>query len=328
MLTLNQLVKAAPFTDKPWLILGKGPTFAKLAEIPVAEYNTISLNHAVREAKVDLAHVIDIDVVEDLGDILANNSRYVVMPRHPHVSCSPCSQLSIEDWARAIPVLARLSAENRLVVYDLALGKEDDDEQIPLIFFSSEAALGILGKLGAKTVRSLGVDGGKAYSKAFSDLDEKSKLANGQPSFDLQFERLHFIADKYDIDYRPIIEPMLVFVGADESQMLAANVLAYTINKHASRPVRVVPMCNLRVRQPKDEKNQARTGFSFYRFAIPALAGYRARALYVDSDMLVFSDLAELWDIPFGMQKLLCTTQGVPDAWVNYPGFHPAVNFR
>jgi lipopolysaccharide biosynthesis glycosyltransferase len=327
MIELNELVKAAHFADKPWLILGKGPTFSHLSETPVAEYNTISLNHAVRETKVDLAHVIDIDVVEDLGDVLLSNCRYVLIPRHPHVSSSPCSHLSIEDWIKAIPVLRALQEKNRLVVYDLALGKEDAEHDIPVVYFSSEAALGILGKLGAKTVRSLGVDGGRAYSKSFSDIEAKSKLANGQSSFDLQFQRLDDIAAKYDIDYRPIVEPMLIFVGADDSQMLAANVLAYSIHKHASRPVRVVPMCNLNIPAPKDEKNRARTGFSFYRFAIPGLAKYRARALYLDSDMLVFQDLAELWDIKFGQQKILCTTQGVPDAWINHPGFHPGRQF-
>ncbi len=327
MIELNELVKASRSADKPWLMLGKGPTFSQLASVPVDEYNTISLNHAVRELQVDLAHVIDIDVVEDLGDVLLANARYILMPRHPHVSSSPCPQLSIEDWIKAIPTLKTLDDANRLVVYDLALGKEDDEEGIPLIYFSSEAALGILGKLGAKTVRSLGVDGGRSYSKAFSDIEAKSKLANGQSSFDLQFERLDQIATKYDIDYRPIVEPMLVYVGADDSQMLAANVLAYSIHKHASRPVRVVPMCNLKIPLPKHEKNRARTGFSFYRFAIPGLAKYRARALYVDSDMLVFSDLAELWDIEFGEQKILCTTQGVPEAWVNNPNFHPGRQF-
>ncbi len=50
---------------------------------------------------------------------------------------------------------------------------------------------------------------------------------------------------------------------------------------------------------PKDEPNRGRTGFSFSRFQIPKLAGYKGRALYLDADMQVFGDIAELWDIPF-----------------------------
>jgi lipopolysaccharide biosynthesis glycosyltransferase len=74
-------------------------------------------------------------------------------------------------------------------------------------------------------------------------------------------------------------------------------------------------MIDLPMPVPKDEKNRQRTGFSFSRFAIPKLAKYRGRALYLDSDMLVFSDLSQLWNIDFGKQKILCTFQNLPDAW-------------
>jgi hypothetical protein len=323
IIELSDWTKSSYGADKPWMILGKGPTFSKVAQTDLTQYNTISLNHAVREVSVDLAHVIDIDVVEDLGDILLRNCKFLVMPRHPHVSARPCPQLSLSDWIKAIPVLAQFEKEGRLITYDLALGEEDHAEHIPLIYFSSEAALGILGKLGAKTVRSLGVDGGRSYSNQFQDIAGKALLANGQPTFDLQFQRLHDIAAKYGIDYKAVVEPMLIFVGADDSQMLAANVLAYTIHKFATRPVRVVPMNNLRISVPQDPKNRARTPFSFYRFVIPQLANYSARALYVDSDMQVFSDISELWDIEFGDQKVLCTNQPVLEQWRNNPGFHP-----
>jgi hypothetical protein len=323
IIELNDWLKASPCSDKPWMILGKGPTFSQVAQTDLTQYNTISLNHAVREVSVDLAHVIDIDVVEDLGDVLLKNCKFLVMPRHPHVSARPCPQLSLSDWIKAIPVLAQFEKEGRLITYDLALGQEDHAQDIPLIYFSSEAALGILGKLGVKKVRSLGVDGGRSYSDKFQDIAKKALLSNGQPTFDLQFQRLTAIAAKYGIDYKAVVEPMLIFVGADDSQMLAANVLAYTIHKFATRPVRVVPMNNLKIAVPKDPKNRARTPFSFYRFVIPQLANYSARALYVDSDMQVFSDISELWDIEFGDQKVLCTNQPVLEQWRNNPGFHP-----
>ncbi len=58
-------------------------------------------------------------------------------------------------------------------------------------------------------------------------------------------------------------------------------------------------MIDLPVRSPQDPLNWQRTGFSFSRFCIPELAGYQGKALYLDADMLVFSDIASLWDIPF-----------------------------
>lgn len=328
MIELKDWLKSNHFSDKPWLMLGKGPTFSKLNELNLTEYNLLSLNHVVRELKVNVAHIIDIDVVESCTNELRYNCDWLIMPRRPHVSSRPSEILTLEDWKNSIPILRELDEAGKLVCYDLMLGQPATDPfEVEVCYFSSEAGLGILAKLGAKTIRSLGVDGGRKYSKTFIDLSSETKLANGQPYFDLQFERLEKIAEDNQLDYRPVVEPMMVFVGADRSQWLAAKVLEYSIHKHASGPVRVVPMIDLPVRVPKEEKNRQRTGFSFSRFAIPKLAKYRGRALYVDSDMLVFSDLAELWKINFGKQKVLCTTQSVPDAWKNYAWFHPGRQF-
>jgi hypothetical protein len=60
--------------------------------------------------------------------------------------------------------------------------------------------------MGVKTVRSLGIDGGTNYSKAFDDLKKNTLLANGQPSFDLQFAQLQELAKHYALDYKPLIK--------------------------------------------------------------------------------------------------------------------------
>jgi hypothetical protein len=82
---------------------------------------------------------------------------------------------------------------------------------------------------------------------------------------------------------------------------LPAKVLEYSIRKHASMSVRVFPLheVELEVPQPRDESNRPRSPFSFHRFLIPELADRRGRAIYLDSDMLVFSDLRRLWNQPF-----------------------------
>jgi hypothetical protein len=324
MINLVDWAKDTHFPARPWMIIGKGPTYAEIDQIGIEKYNTISLNHVVRERQVDIAHIIDIDVVEDCPEAIANHCQWLLMPRRPHVSSLPSDFLTIEDWVKNIPVLREMDERGRLVCYDLVIAAQSEQPfEVPTLYFSSEAALGVLARLGVRQVRSIGVDGGRKYNKAFADLESETKLVNGQPSFDLQFERLEKIARDFGIDYKPVIEPMRVFVGADESQAIPTKVLEYSIHKHASRPVRVVSMADLKIRQPRDPENRARTGFSFTRFAIPKLAGYRGRALYVDSDMLVFSDLAELWDIKFGDQKLLCTSQTLPDSWKDNSWAHP-----
>ncbi len=100
-------------------------------------------------------------------------------------------------------------------------------------------------------------------------------------------------------------ELVRVYVGVDRSQALAVRVLEHSIKRHSSLPVEVIPMLDLPIREPKDPRNLQRTGFSFSRFCIPKMAGYRGKAIYMDADMLVFHDIRELWEIPFDGAKVV-----------------------
>jgi hypothetical protein len=124
------------------------------------------------------------------------------------------------------------------------------------------------------------------------------------------------------------VEPLHVFVGTDESQHVATRVLEYSLRKHSSRPVVVHAMTADGIPAPKDEENRPRTRFSFCRFTIPERMGFRGRALYLDADMLALADPAELWRLPFGAQKVLCTFQpGPPPAWRDNGFFRPGRQF-
>jgi hypothetical protein len=328
MIELKTWLENPPVDGRPWLVLGKGPTFGRRAEFPLDDYQLLSLNHVVRELPVTIAHMIDIDVAAACGDALTKNCRFLVMPRYPHVDHRADVSRPLESFFDTVPALRALDEQGRLVWYNLRNNKKSplvgNDSILSARYFSSEAALELLGVLGAKRVRSLGIDGGHNYGAAFRDLAGTTRLANGQPSFDLQFGELDRIVEQYGIDYAPLIPPMRVFVGVDETQMVPTRVLEYSIRKHTPMPVRVTPMLNVPVPIPKEPRNRPRTGFSFCRFLIPSLCGHRGRALYVDSDMQVFTDLEELWRIPFGDRKVLCTYQKEPpQAWRN-----TQVNFK
>jgi lipopolysaccharide biosynthesis glycosyltransferase len=90
-----------------------------------------------------------------------------------------------------------------------------------------------------------------------------------------------------------------VFVGADRSQLMAVSVLEHSIQRHTRARVRVCPLIDLDLPEPKDLRQGSRTNFSFARFAIPELKSYQGTAIYLDADMLVFRDISELWSIPF-----------------------------
>src|SRR5438093_922771 len=104
MIELMDWIRSASFPSKPWLILGKGPTFSQRGSFDLTQFNLMSLNHVVREQKVDVAHVIDVDVVKDCGEALLHNCRWVLMPRRPHVHFGATQVLLLEDFVQTNPV--------------------------------------------------------------------------------------------------------------------------------------------------------------------------------------------------------------------------------
>jgi hypothetical protein len=314
--------------SRSWLILGKGPTFSLRGAYDLSRFRTLSLNHACREESVFVAHVIDVEVIEDLGNTLLDKCQYLVMPWVPHIrygrhhirrKFGP-SHLDLPDYCARIPVLKQLATEGRLLWYNLATSPRTPQPgcpSVPVFAFSATAALNLLAMAGVKHVRSLGVDGGRTYSESFDDLKEKTLLAAGLKSFDLQFEEIARTIMTTGIDFAPlhIDSPMKVYVGTEIEQMLPMKVLEYSICKHMSMSADIVPLhkalseAGIPIPTLTNRKHWPRTPFSFQRFAIPALNGYKGRAIYLDSDMQVFRDIKELWMWPFGDAQILAARE-------------------
>jgi hypothetical protein len=303
-----------PSKTSRWVIFGKGPSFARRGEFDLTGYRTLSLNHVVRDQPVDVAHIIDIDVAEACGDDLERNASVVVVPWYPHHR-NRVGNRTVAEWMETLPVLQRLEKAGRLLWYDLSTSprRHGSAPTVQATYFSAEAALSLLALAGARYVRSLGVDGGRTYSREFKDLQGKTLLNNGHQSFDKQFQGFAMTIMQTGVDYAPlsIESPVRVFVGSTPAQMLAVKVLEYSIRKYASMSVEVFPLFRapLEYPMPKDPANRPRTPFSFQRFVIPSLKGFQGRAIYVDSDMQVFRDIRELWTLPFDGADLLAARE-------------------
>lgn len=100
-------------------------------------------------------------------------------------------------------------------------------------------------------------------------------------------------------------ESATIVIGSSREQKLPSLVLEHSIRKHSSRDVDIVHTWDMKFPAPKNPKNRSRTGFSFNRFAIPKLAGYGGRGVYLECDQLVFGDVKELLEIPFGGATVL-----------------------
>jgi hypothetical protein len=93
------------------------------------------------------------------------------------------------------------------------------------------------------------------------------------------------------------MEPVRIFIGYDPREAVAFSVLAHSIHSRASIPVSITPLMlsqleGVYAREPHPLQS---TAFSFSRFLVPYLCGYRGWALFMDCDMLVRDDVAKLW---------------------------------
>jgi len=88
-----------------------------------------------------------------------------------------------------------------------------------------------------------------------------------------------------------------VFIGYDSRETVAYNVLAHSINRHASAPVAVAPvmLSQLEGVFRRDKNPLQSTEFSFSRFLVPWMCDYQGWAIFMDCDMLVREDIAKLW---------------------------------
>ena len=189
---------------RQWLILGKGPSFQRRDRYDLRPYTTIGINHVVREMRVDVMSAVNHEVVRDCADVLYENCRFLLMPRYPPSIRGEIGP-PLEALVREVPVLAAMAREGRLVWYNLETGPPVPGA--PVIrngLFSSAILFNLLGAMGVRRVRTLGVDGGTSYAASFADIAEKTKLANGLPSYDLQFRDMLTSTGRFRLRWTPL----------------------------------------------------------------------------------------------------------------------------
>ena len=227
------------FADKPWLILGKGPSYSKIASIDLARYNVLAINHVVERLDgCEIAHMADWETFLACAGAAESRARYICIPYYPFVAFAP-SSMSIDQLAESSSILRRLIGAGRILTYNLVCtsqrGTLEGFPDVHLSHFSAEAVIDYLGKSGASKLTSLGVDGGASYAVAFENLVGTTLLASGQPTYDLQFDGIASALLRSDVHYSPldIRSPILVNIVHEPGHDLAARVLAYSIRRHS-----------------------------------------------------------------------------------------------
>jgi mitochondrial fission protein ELM1 len=88
--------------------------------------------------------------------------------------------------------------------------------------------------------------------------------------------------------------PVRIFVGSETAQYRAERIFVWSIEQ-VRDPGRVYEIFLMKELQGFDRRKWL-TGFTNYRFAIPAFAGHAGRAIYNDVDQIYLADPGELFD--------------------------------
>jgi hypothetical protein len=109
----------------------------------------------------------------------------------------------------------------------------------------------------------------------------------------------------------------IIFIGSGEASTLERKVLIHSLRKVASRPIEIAVFngthntLEREGRKPELMPMAVRvkylniTEFSNYRYLIPQLCGYQGRAIWLDSDMICLTDIAQLFDSPLDGADLM-----------------------
>lgn len=90
-----------------------------------------------------------------------------------------------------------------------------------------------------------------------------------------------------------------VVIGASRAEKLPAKVCEHTVLKHAANPPKIIHTWDKVFGDTPVLRGMNKSGFSYVRFAVPALTNYEGAAVYLDSDMIIFRDIEGLFGLPF-----------------------------
>ena len=99
-----------------------------------------------------------------------------------------------------------------------------------------------------------------------------------------------------------------IFIGYDEGEKIAFHVLSESIRRLSSEPVSIIPLDLNTIRNhfKRDKQDNQSTEFAFSRFMVPYLSNYEGWSIFMDCDMMVRSDINELWKLRDEDYAVMC----------------------
>ncbi len=121
----------------------------------------------------------------------------------------------------------------------------------------------------------------------------------------------YFLNKKVKKRFQETKEPIKIFVACQRSHDLVVKVLEWSVQRTTTYPFKIYSMYKQEIpfEMPKDDKNKPGTPFSFQRFMIPEMCNFKGRAIYMDCDQILITDIARLFHRPMnGFDLMHCET--------------------
>jgi lipopolysaccharide biosynthesis glycosyltransferase len=93
------------------------------------------------------------------------------------------------------------------------------------------------------------------------------------------------------------MKPIPVFVGYDPREAIAYHTCVNSIIRNSSQPVAIVPVALNLFKEYSETHTDGSNHFIYTRFLVPYLMDYQGWAIFIDGDMIVRGDIAELWNL-------------------------------
>ena len=99
-----------------------------------------------------------------------------------------------------------------------------------------------------------------------------------------------------------------IFIGYDEGEKIAYSVLSESIRQHSSEPVSITPLDLSTTRNifTREKQPNQSTEFAFSRFLMPYLSNYEGWSIFMDCDMLLRTDINDLWKLRDNDYAVMC----------------------
>ena len=93
------------------------------------------------------------------------------------------------------------------------------------------------------------------------------------------------------------MKPIPVFVGYDPREAIAYHTCVNSIIRNSSQPVAIVPVALNLFKDYAETHTDGSNHFIYTRFLVPYLMDYQGWAIFIDGDMILRGDIAELWEL-------------------------------